>query len=243
VILDKEIKVLFLDDQAYQLKFAKFFLEKFDDSIKIEGVTSPKIALKRLMVEDYDLVVSDYMMDEMSGIEFAEKLRAFSDIPIIIYTGYGSEEIAESAFAAGIDDYIKKESGPGHFKVLLNRIRVLTEKQLAEGLYKEMVESCRDGIFILSGDDVVYANRSLINRLGCDDLDCPVIRTVGEATNSRISELSDKISENQGYFLFDLELNIFDKTLTFEVSLSSFYYFDNLSYLCYLRDNKNRTID
>jgi len=240
---DREIKVLYLDDQGYQLEFAKIFLEKFDDNIKIEGVTSPSIALQRLMAEDFDVVVSDYMMEEISGIEFAEKLREFSDVPVILYTGYGSEEIAESAFASGIDDYIKKESGPGHFRVLLNRIRGLAEKRLVEQLYKKMVESSRDGILILSGDEVVYANRALLNIVGCDDLLCPEIRILGKATSARISRSSDALSKQEGYYMFDLDTNKSGKTITYEVSASSFSYFDKPSYLCYFRKNAHKALN
>ncbi|MBD3207742.1 response regulator [Candidatus Bathyarchaeota archaeon] len=241
VSLEKEIKVLYLDDQEYQLEFAKIFLEKFDDSIKVENVTSPSEALKRLMVEDFDVVVSDYLMDEMTGIEFAEKLREFSDLPLILYTGYGSEDIAESTFSSGVDDYIKKESGPGHFRVLLNRIRGLAEKRLIENLYKKMVENSKEGIFVLSGDDVVYANRSLMELVGCDDLGCPIIRELGETTSARISKYFSNISEYYGYFLFEFDLKKSGRTTTYEVSVSTFSYFDRPSYICYLRNKAHKT--
>jgi CheY-like chemotaxis protein len=236
VSLKKQIKVLYLDDQEYQLEFTKIFLEKFDDSIKIEGSTSPSTALQRLMIEDFDIVITDYIMDEMSGIEFSGRLRKFSDVPLILYTGYGSEEIAESAFASGIDDYIKKESGPGHFRVLLNRIRGLAEKRLVEQLYKKMVESSRDGIFILSGDAVVYANSSLLDMMECDELGCSIIRALGEATSRRISESKDTLYGDGGYHLLNLDLNESGGTRNYEVSASKFSYFDKPSYVCYLRD-------
>ena len=48
-------------------------------------------------------------MPKMNGIELAQKIRETSDIPIILYTGQGSEEVAELAFSVGIDDYLRKE--------------------------------------------------------------------------------------------------------------------------------------
>ena len=45
----------------------------------------------------------------MNGIELAQKILETSDIPIILYTGQGSEEVAELAFSVGIDDYLRKE--------------------------------------------------------------------------------------------------------------------------------------
>ena len=68
----------------------------------------------------------------MDGITLAKKIRETSNIPIIIYTGRGSEEVAERAFEAGIDDYIRKENAPAHYQVLSKRIRHAVEKRRDE---------------------------------------------------------------------------------------------------------------
>ncbi|MFQ6053992.1 MAG: response regulator, partial [Candidatus Bathyarchaeia archaeon] len=111
---------------------SKRFIEKFDPAIQVEFVSSPDEAQRLLRERSFDCVVSDYQMPTMDGIELAIKIRETSDIPFIIYTGRGSEEVAEAAFEAGIDDYIRKEFEHSHYQVLVKRIRSTVEKHRAE---------------------------------------------------------------------------------------------------------------
>jgi len=125
---DDAIRVLHVDDEEDQLDFAKTFLAFCDSSIRVESVLTTKEALKRLEEGGFDCVVSDYQMPGMDGIELARRIRETSGIPIIIYTGRGSEEVAEAAFTVGIDDYIRKEMNPSHYQVLANRILQSVDK-------------------------------------------------------------------------------------------------------------------
>jgi PAS domain S-box-containing protein len=135
------IRVLHVDDESNQLEFAKTFIEFSDPAILMEPVTTPKEALDRLRDENYDCIVSDYQMHGMDGIELAGKIREASDVPIIIYTGRGSEEVAEAAFTVGANDYLRKEMNPSHYQVLARRIRVAAEKYRGErALQKQLQE-------------------------------------------------------------------------------------------------------
>ncbi len=126
------ICVLHVDDEETQLGYVKTFLERVDESIRVESAGSPEDALRRLESETYDCVVSDFQMPGLDGIELARRVRETSDVPFIIYTGRGSEEVAEDAFAAGVDDYIRKEIDPSHYQVLARRIRHAVERCRAE---------------------------------------------------------------------------------------------------------------
>ena len=118
-----KIRVLHVDDEVNHLDYTKTFIERADESLQVESVASPEDALERLERETYDCVVSDFQMPNMDGIELARRIRETSDIPFIIYTGRGSEEVAEAAFTVGVDDYIRKEMNPSHYQVLARRIR------------------------------------------------------------------------------------------------------------------------
>ncbi len=124
---EDSIRVLHVDDEETQIEFAKTFIEFSDSAIHMESVTSPQEALDRLQDESFDCIVSDYQMSGMDGIELAGKIRETSDIPIIIYTGRGSEEVAEAAFTVGVNDYLRKETNPSHYHVLARRIRTAVE--------------------------------------------------------------------------------------------------------------------
>ena len=127
-----ELRVLHVDDEEVQLSFTKRFLEEMDGEIQVFSVMNSQEALRRLASETFDCVVSDYQMPGMDGIELARRIRDTSDVPIIIYTGRGSEEVAERAFEVGIDDYIRKEIDPSHYQVLARRIRTAVEKHRGE---------------------------------------------------------------------------------------------------------------
>ena len=139
--LDDVINVLHIDDELYQLEFTKTFIEFSDPNIHIKSVTTPKEAQDRLKNEIFDCIVSDYQMPGMDGIELAEQIRLTSDIPIIMYTGRGSEEVAEAAFTVGVNDYLRKETNPSHYHVLARRIRMAVEKYRGEiTLQKQLKE-------------------------------------------------------------------------------------------------------
>jgi len=126
------IIVIHVDDDAQTLSMSKRILEDIDPELVIETFTSPEDAIYALQNQRNDCVVSDYQMPQLNGIELARRVRKFSNIPFIIYTGRGSEEVAEAAFTVGVDDYLRKEVNISHYQVLARRIRASVEKSWAE---------------------------------------------------------------------------------------------------------------
>lgn len=116
------LRVLHLDDDLDQLMFTKLFLEECDPDLCVESISVPSEAIRVLDLENFDCVVSDYQMDEMDGIVLTRRVRESSDIPIIIYTGRGSEEVEEVARAAGADGYVQKDIDPKHYRCLYKQI-------------------------------------------------------------------------------------------------------------------------
>ena len=60
-----------------------------------------------------DLVLLDVMLPGMSGFELCERIRAMSNVPVIIFSGLGSEREKIWAFEHGADDYVVKGTGMG----------------------------------------------------------------------------------------------------------------------------------
>lgn len=106
----------------------------------------------------------------MNGIDLARKIREFNSIPFILYTGQGSEEVAESAYKVGVDDYIRKEVEPSHFQVLLHRIRNIMEKKWLEELYRCVTEDTSNPITITYNTTRVYANEAFAELVGVKDV-------------------------------------------------------------------------
>jgi PAS domain S-box-containing protein len=117
------IHILFVDDEPDLGNAAARFLELEDDRFVVETAKDANEGEARLEEQDFDCVVSDYDMPGRNGVEFLEAVRDRNpNIPFILYTGKGSEEVASEAISAGVTDYLQKEVGTGQYTVLANRI-------------------------------------------------------------------------------------------------------------------------
>jgi len=93
------------------------------------GARDGQEGLRKALAENPDLIVMDFQMPRMTGLEVLEALQERQcDIPVILMTVHGSEEIAVQAFRLGVKDYIIK---PFEVDVMLAAIdRALTERRL-----------------------------------------------------------------------------------------------------------------
>lgn len=154
------IRVLHVDDDPAFTDLVGTFLEREDDRITVETATSPTEVLQHLNIAAFDCIVSDYEMPQQNGVEFLEAIRKRqADIPFILYTGKGSEEIASDAISAGVTDYLQKQTGTGQYTVLANRISNTVEQYRArkavedtEQKLTELAERTDDILFMFTAD-------------------------------------------------------------------------------------------
>ena len=117
------IRILHVDDEPDLADLAATFLERENDRFRVETATSGEEGFQRLAADEFDCVVSDYNMPQMDGIEFLDAVREeHPDIPFILFTGKGNEEIASEAIAHDVTDYLQKGSGSEQYRLLANRI-------------------------------------------------------------------------------------------------------------------------
>ncbi len=170
----EDIRVLHVDDERGMAEVAADRLESVADRLTVVIETDPYDALEVLATREVDCVVSDYEMPDLDGLGLLEAVRGRApDLPFILFTGKGSEEIASEAISAGVTDYLQKESGTEQYELLANRIehaveryRQAREHELVHGA----LEAASEGIAILDSDGcLVYANRVFAILYG-DDL-------------------------------------------------------------------------
>ncbi len=170
--MEDDIVILLVDDELSLLDQAKIFLER-EGNLNVITASSAKEGLELLDDEDIGVIVSDYQMPEMDGLEFLEEIRDNRDIdiPFIMFTGKGREEVAMKALNLGVDRYFQKGGDPGsQFIVLAQAISQeflhhQTEKKLE--LTKNSVDKATTGIFWIDPDGkFVYTNRRVEEILG-----------------------------------------------------------------------------
>ena len=107
-----QIKTLLVDDNQDMLEIAKKFFEKNRPEIDLDVSSSAKQALDLVEEKAYDVIVSDYQMPVMDGLEFLDEVRSRGiDVPFIFLTGQGEEDVAMEAVNLGADKYYKKGAG------------------------------------------------------------------------------------------------------------------------------------
>jgi len=137
----KPIRILHVEDNPRAIQITQLYLERKNTDFKITAALSAKQALEKLKTEKFDVVVSDYQMPEMNGIELLEKLRQGDyKIPFIILTGEGKEKEAIEALNKGADRYIKKEGNPAVLYDTLGQYiqDVIAEKEKEEEAHKTL---------------------------------------------------------------------------------------------------------
>lgn len=153
------IQVLHVDDDQDLADLTATFLEREAEELSVETASRPDEGLERLRSNGFDCVISDYEMPEMNGIEFLETVREeYPDLPFILFTGKGSEEVASEAISAGVTDYLQKESGTDQYAVLANRIQNVVDAYESEQKLDERTRRMETLISNVPG--IVYRSRN-----------------------------------------------------------------------------------
>lgn len=117
-------RILVVDDE-------RAIRELIEEAIRTEGLGSVRTAasgeeaLGLLTLESFDLLLLDVMLPGIDGIELLEKIRSFSDVPVILITARGEPEDKYAGFLQGADDYLVK---PFLIKELLLRIQAILRR-------------------------------------------------------------------------------------------------------------------
>ena len=106
------VKILHVDDEVNLLTTTKQILE-LQNQFHVESAASVNEAFQKLRETKFDVILSDYQMPEKNGLMFLTEIRERgSNVPFILFTGKGREEVAIKALNLGADYYINKLGRP-----------------------------------------------------------------------------------------------------------------------------------
>ena len=137
----KKYSILLVDDE-------QTILELLGDILEFQGyqITAESNSLRALDLlehKTFDLVITDLMMPEVSGLEIARKVKQVSpQSGLIILTGHGSIESASQAVELGVDGYLQK---PVHNKAIIGMVKKVLERETRSPIepanrYKTLLE-------------------------------------------------------------------------------------------------------
>ncbi|WP_418280029.1 GAF domain-containing protein [Halorubrum sp. DTA98] len=170
--------VLVVDDEPAAAELAATYLDRLLDGVETCIETEPDTALDRIRNDRIDCVVSDYDMPDRNGLELLDDVRTVAcDLPFVLFTGKGSEEIASEAISAGVTDYLQKGAGRDQYEILANRVdnalrrRRVEERSRARsaaiGRYEAILSTLRDPVFTVDVDGrIAYVNDALCTLTG-----------------------------------------------------------------------------
>lgn len=117
------MKILVVDDEALLVKGIRFNLQ--NEGYEVITGSNGLEAVQLARDDSVDLVILDVMMPQMDGLEACQKIREFSDVPIIMLTAKADDMDKLMGFEHGADDYLTK---PFNILELKARVRALLRR-------------------------------------------------------------------------------------------------------------------
>jgi len=144
-----------VDDQSTGRAILEQVVRSLDERVQVEGFGRPVDAVVWATRHIADLVLVDYMMPDMNGIELAKRLRAlpgYEHVPIMMVTAHDDRKVRYDALDAGVTDFLIKPVDARECMARCRNLLTLRRQQLAledkrrllEGMVEEATREVRD---------------------------------------------------------------------------------------------------
>ncbi len=221
----EQIRVLLVDDDADHAMIVRRTLER-QGGFAVQHVLDGPACLQALGAERYGVVLLDYSLPKMNGLEVLERIGQLDlDVPVVMATGQGDERIAVQAMNAGAIDYVMKTSGYfatlptvlnkvlKQHELLLDNARLYAESRRQEARLAQILDSTSDGIVLVDGAGIIVrANRRAGELLGLD-ADAASGKALVDVIASACGTSDDRAVVTLGAAQGDLELAEGEHTL------------------------------
>lgn len=117
---NEALRVMIVDDEPIVGKRLRPALEKH--GFEVETFLDPSKALARLQEQEFDIVVTDFRMEELDGIQvLTHVMEKCPNTRVILITGYATVEVAREALVKGAFDFIAKPFKPKDLRAVINK--------------------------------------------------------------------------------------------------------------------------
>lgn len=161
-------RVLVIEDDVQQSRVIQLRLKKYTPPFSVDSAHDVPAAFELLAKNAYDVVTLDYHLPSMTGLDALQAIKKqYPQVPVVMLTGQGDEQIAVQAMRMGAQDYLTK--APEHFELLPRVLaRAIRENQLSQQLeqsrrrYYDLFHNANLAIFVIDAEtmQIMQSNES-----------------------------------------------------------------------------------
>lgn len=228
-MIEQIFKLLLIDDDEDDWLITRDLLADMPVlRVELDWCSSAQDAYQLLKQNKYDLLLVDYRLGAVTGVELIEKLRQLSsEVPVILLTGQGSVELESKAIELGAADYLVKgelsaDQLQRTLRYAIDRHKVQQSLAEKERRFYQLMLDSRDALMVLDDQSQIqFANPSAETLLGAS-----------VNTGNRLPFALPEVAGD----LFELAVEIDGDTKTLEVQVSNTQWQESIMRLLSLRD-------
>lgn len=181
---DKKILLLLVDDDEVDREMIIRSLRSLNAIVK--EAKNCQEALEQAPKEEFNLILLDYLLPDGNGLELVPKLRKLGVLtPIILVTGFGTDDLVVDTQKAGLLDYVPKSNITPEFltRSVLNAMALFQtklEKEQAETDYRELYNLSPVGLYRSDTVAFIRANTVCAKILGCKNAEDVIGRKIAD---------------------------------------------------------------